>query len=281
MKLKSFLLTLFLVIGFYVCSDETRSWQLLDDAGQPIALLKEMLKSLDVENDGSLDSIIKATQKQWLQSGKERWEFDPVFVKDESKTLAYLKAIGCIDSIRPKKKFYDYVCLQGATARRVQARLEFLVEEWNQGLRFKHLVVLTGKRRLDPRIETFPDGIEYETDMIRFLFETSDLPEEIRHIPLEIVDAPAIQLENGKMRRPGRKETIVEWLKGHPKPGTCLMICNQPYIGYQDAVCRTELPPNFVIETVGPEADQDTTFAQYLDNLARWLYTERNLKIDF
>jgi hypothetical protein len=277
MKRVKFFFILLLSLGLFLHSDEIRSSRLLDASGHPTQSLLKILNALDVPNNGTLDDIVRATQKHWIQSGKERWEFEEVAIKDPQNILGLLKETGCIDEIQTKENSYDYALLLGATAPRVETRLNFLIKEWNRGVRFKRLIFLTGQRMLDPKIETFPDHIKTETDMISFLYRQKDLPEGMRKIPLEIIDAPAHKLENGKMRRPNTKDTLVEWLKQNPAPGKCLFISNQPYVGYQDAVCRLELPDDFIIETIGPEADPSCTFAQYLDNLARWLFQLRLL----
>ena len=69
-------------------------------------------------------------------------------------------------------------------------------------------------------------------------------------------------------------DTFIDWLKQNPESGSCLVISNNPYIGYQDLVARTFLPSDFKIETVGSQGSGEKV-SVYLDNLARWLYQEK------
>jgi hypothetical protein len=171
--------------------------------------------------------------------------------------------------------YYDYALILGATVSRMEARLSFLAQEWERGVRFRKLVFLSGERILNPAIESFPMELNTESQALVHLFNHLDLPEGMKALPLEIIDSPARLNAKGDKRRPTTKDTLVDWLKRNPDAGSCLFISNQPYIGYQDAVCRTELPLEFIIETIGPESFSNTTFAQYLDNLAKWLYQEK------
>lgn len=75
--------------------------------------------------------------------------------------------------------------------------------------------------------------------------------------------------------RPTTGDTVDSWLQSNLISGSCLVISNNPYVGYQDSVVRTLLPNDFKIETVGNKCSLSVVIAVYLDNLVRWLYQEQ------
>ncbi len=164
---------------------------------------------------------------------------------------------------------------------------------WEKGIRFEKLVVLTGQRPLDKTLESsqllldtthptlhFKQGKQLnvklpstEIGMINYTFNHIKMPKTWEAIPFVYVDTPMQKTENGILRRPNTQDTINEWLtRYNPKPGSILALSNQPFVGYQDAVLRKYLPPNFVIDTVGDVDWEDEGVATILDSLTRWIY---------
>jgi len=47
----------------------------------------------------------------------------------------------------------------------MSARMDFLYSEWQKGLRFGTLVVLSGSRILNRNLEIVPEGAETELDL--------------------------------------------------------------------------------------------------------------------
>jgi hypothetical protein len=247
---------------------------LLSSNGAPRPALVSLLKLLEVSHDGTLPGIVSATQAPWLRKTAERWELSETLSSQKEKALPLLQQLGCVDTISPQKQQYDIALVLGGYKDRMDARFDYLIKLWKEGVRFNKLIFLTGARPIDFEHEDVCDCLETETELMQFLYEELDLPEEMRHIPVTIVDTPAQKKEDGSLRRPNTADTLREWLKQNPDPCTALFISNQPLVGYQDSVMRTELPQTIPFETVGPQADDDTLLALYLDNLARWLYQE-------
>ena len=78
----------------------------------------------------------------------------------------------------------------------------------------------------------------------------------------------------GTLVRPTTADTITEWLKTEPQPGTIIAISDQPHCLYQQAVLKALLPSNFDVETVGNGTSEKTSVALMLDALGRALYQE-------
>lgn len=208
----------------------------------------------------SRENFLFETQEQWLQRGKERWEFDSRYEEIKPLVWPLFEEMGMVQAVMPLQKEYDYALVHGALLSRVEERIAFLNALLEQGVRVRQIVFLTGKRLLLD-FEWELTGLQTEREMVEWVYLRSDLPKEI---PIFFVDAPP-----GEMERPQTKDTIASWLQSHPLPGTCLAISNQPYVKYQDAVLKKLLPNGFWVETVGPGIRRDPTVALMLDTIAQ------------
>lgn len=236
--------------------------------------LLDLLKQMEVSHNGTLSSIVQATQKQWLRpAGKERWHIDELSTDKREVILSYAEKLGFIQECLPLKKHYDYAHILGGATPRMEKRISYLVSLYEKGVRFDHIFLLTGARPLDPAVDTLLDGCKTESDAGHVLWQSAKMPEEMRKIPVTFVDTPMIKTEKGE-RRPTTNDTILAWMALNPKPGTSLFISNQPYVRWQGAAVRAYLPADQV-ETVGEGAKLTVqNSAIILDTIARWLYSE-------
>lgn len=226
--------------------------------------LLELLDLTQVSHDGTLASIVEGTQKKWLRpAGKERWETTDLDADKRVKVLELAEQIGFIDEVRPTETQYDYVLLLGATVFRMEARLNYMVKLWKEGVQFKHVVILTGMRPLDTKVEQ--KIADTESEAARILWSEC----ELNFLPVSFIEAPM----NGSLR-PTTQDTIIAWQDEFPEPGRCLFISNQPYCFYQGAVVDLNLSDEFPHETVGEAANPSKlNAAVVLDSIARWLYS--------
>src|SRR5579872_2282434 len=249
-----------------------RTQLLIDEKKNPTQPLLDLLYLLDIPHQKDLPSIVKETQLRWLRKTKERWEIPDLYPEKKAQAMPLLKQLGCTEAFYAQALFYDYALILGGESVRAQERIDFLIAEWQRGVRFKEVVILTGTRFLDPKTEPLAASLKTETEMMLYLFEKTKMPKELKELPLIVIDTPQQLDRSGIIRRPITSDTVRAWLKTHPKPGKCLVISNQPFIGYHDAVLRTELGKIFFTETVGAAADRSLFLPIYLDNLARWIY---------
>ncbi len=241
--------------------------------------LLEFLKEMKISHDGTLSSMVDATHAAGWQRPLqvERWQVPDLSTEQRGIVLSYASKLGLLEARYPKNTHYNYAVVMGGATFRMEKRLNFLKELWNRGHRFDHIVVLSGERPLDPKVEKIPEGCKSECEATHAIWKTMDFPPEIRNLPITFVDTPMIPIYMGK-RRPGAADTIAKWVKMNPKPGTCLIISNQPYINYQEATVRLLLPKGFALEAVGPGAvPAELNANDILDSVARWLYQEQQL----
>lgn len=248
-----------------------------DSQGNLIQPAKKFLTLCEVPKELEGEAILEYLQANWIQAEKERWQMQGKCEEKRERAIPILRELGCIDSIRAKEKEYDYALVLGSLENTMQKRLDFLYQEWKRGVRFKQIVLLTGQRELNPDKENFPPKISTETELFIHLFKNSPLA---NLVPFVVIDAPQEKRKDGTYNRPNTASTIRSWLASSPKPGKCLAISTQPFVGYQEAVLRFYLPETFTIETVGPATEKGhgashCSMGIYLDNFGRWLLYEK------
>jgi len=304
------LLTLVTLLGAcgWIKSEESHFF---DSTGKPLPALSAVLDATGIHHDGTRGDVIAKTQQAWLRpAGVERFNMTDPWAEKHDQIKPLCKQLGLIDPVMPAAKIYDYALVHGALVLAMRARIAFLVKLWQAGIRFKRVVILTGKRDLDPRAEpaaAFEDRKQqilpirsdwqrgekplpqFESDAAAMIYDQAALPADMRALPVDIIDAPKITTASGDLARPNTQSTVATWLATNPSPGLCLAITNQPFVGYQDAILKTVLPKGFTVETVGfgvptreelaavgggPAAATLDAASAWLDSLARWMYQE-------
>lgn len=240
---------------------------LSDDHGNLRPAAKKLLNLCDVPPSLSENEILPYLQKHWMQAGKERWQMKALYEDRKEAALPLLREIGCIDELEAKGSYYEYALMLGATRARMEKRLDFLHKQFLKGIQIGQIILLSGDRKLDPAIETFSKKLNTETELLIYLFKKHPLHGKI---PYTIIDSKP---EFG--RRPTTATTIRDWIATNPKPGKCLAISCQPFVGYQEAVIKSILPHSFSLEAIGPALENPYPLAIYLDNFAKWLLYEQ------
>lgn len=274
------------ILFFLLLSFGLHALSLKSENGELKPALKELLALFDVPKDLSDGELTLYLQQHWLQPNKERWEMDKRHEDKRDQVFPLLKELQCINTVRAQESRYDYALVLGATGKAMQRRLDFLYEEWQRGVRFDKIILLTGARDLDPKIENFPEGLKTETDLFLHLYTLHPI---YGLVPYEVIDAPKRILDDGTLGRPITVSTVLEWLKTDPEPGSCLAVSTQPFVGSQEAVLRCLLPCSFKVEAIGPGTEQNYPSADldlespkipypvsiYLENFAKWLKFEQ------
>ncbi len=270
--------------------------QKIVQGGKLSSTLLEILEITKIKHDGTLGSVVEATQKGWLRkAGTERWEMDNAREELKPALEPLFQKLGIIDEVAPTAKQYTYGLILGATITSMRERFAYALDLWKKGVVCTHLVFLVGERPLDPVKES--EAVLYdahnmylpfrpdwkrqnvqpktETDAAKLLFDQANLPKEFKDsVKITFIDTPMQKLPDGTFRRPNTGDTVNLFKPMLEKtPGTILAISNQPYVGYQDAVTRTLLA-GYSVETVGAKAKGNIHIGVTLDNLARWIYQE-------
>lgn len=287
MNMKKIALFSFLVGCLFFFSStimHTQHESVLDADGNPSKSLLWLLAWTNVEHDGSLASIVQATQAAWIRkAGTERWDIADKDYEHAMWIERQFEKLNLIEEIKPSQKKYDYLLWMGAAYPRVQDRLSYAIQLWQEGVRFDEIVLLSGARPLTDAEQqalithfnlTVDQAPVTEVDAMRLVYQRTTMPAEMQAVPLIVIDVPMEVAQNGAVMRPTTGDTVNAWMQLQPQPGNCLVISNQPYVGYQDSVVKTLLPQNFVVETVGAQS-QETKIDVYLDTVARLLYQEK------
>lgn len=289
-----FLPLLSLFLSTHLLAAPALSRVLTTEEGSPSPALLKTLKAFDIQNDGTWKTIVFETQKKWIRPpNKERWEVADNREGSPEHHLTLFRNLEMVDEIQATQCCYDYAVVLGATVDRVRDRFGFLKREWERGVRFKKLVILTGDRPLnpefedrahltDPKLSTQPFRIGWkfygklpsnETEMMQLVYDQMALPRDWDKIAAMFVDTPQ---QEGK--RPNTKDTFRHWLTSNPASGSLLILSDQPFLGRADTLARKMMPPTFSIETVGAgiPCESYRTNKKALpilqDELARWLF---------
>lgn len=237
--------------------------------------LTALLAKLEIPSD---EGLIEATQKRWLRKpGQERWEMAEISAEKRLFVLNWADEQGFFAAWKPMEKSYDKALILGATTGNMERRLAFLVDLWNEGVRFNEIVWLTGERPLDPRIDGLTDLCNKESEAARILWNEAALPNDMRSLAVVFVAVP--MKEGGK--RPNTADTIVAWLEMEPEPCKALFISDQPFCGYQFAVIKALVPDEVLFDVAGeraPSGSHPAAAAIILDSVARWIYQDSEIR---
>ncbi len=264
------------VLIFIVCLCNSLFAEPIQDRKINSSALLQLTTTLGIAQDAD---IVAATQKQWLRKGNlERWEMSELSPMQKNFVLKWANEQGLLDAWTPLNKAYDTAVLLGGATFRMEKRLSYLIELWNQGIHFDRIVWLTGDRPLDPKVESLASCCTTESEAARLLWEKANLPEQMRHVPITFVSAP-MKTEGLITKRPGTRDIIKAWVDTAPESCSALFVSNQPFCGYQFAVIKSTLPKSIQFDLVGPSIDSKSLQAPaavILDTVARWIYSDRD-----
>lgn len=239
--------------------------------------LSQLSVALEIPSDAD---IVVETQKRWLRKpSQERWEMDELSLSQRLFVLDWAKEQGIFVPWKPNCKEYDKALILGATTSRMQMRLDYLKQLWDEGIRFNEILWLTGDRPLDKKVDGLTDRCNSESEAAHILWEETVLPKEMRALPVVFVAVP-MKIEGSSRKRPNTEDTIVAWLNLSPEPCKALFVSDQPFCGYQFAIVKATLPKTFQFDLVGQGVDSTShpaAAAITLDSIARWIYEENRI----
>ena len=245
--------------------------------GLSSAPFAQLTQLLGLSYDGSLKDLVAQTQASWLRKpGVERWESEEKLQNSKKEAYGIFSELGLVHELKPKKKHYKYAVLFGAALFRVKARLSYLAQLWDAGVRFDTLILLAGQRDLrddEKKVllkEYNRSDITLEPAMMQAVYDGLNHA-GLKSVPLVLVDGPRA-IVNGKPWRATTATTVTAWMEQNPEVGDCLLISSQPFCNYQEVVAKTVLPATFNVETVGSACSESTPVEEYLDTIARTLY---------
>ncbi|MBM3202117.1 MAG: hypothetical protein FJZ56_06895 [Chlamydiae bacterium] len=276
---------------------------LFDENYQPRVKLLQLLKIVGMEplnkSEKAIVQINNWAQKNLLRHG-ERWhEQTDRFEELKPKIKPLLNELGFVDDSSPHFKEYQGAIVHGALLPRVRLRLQYLIEQWKQGVRFSHIYFLSGERPLEAQHEnqsTFMDDsgsllkirkewsvpLEFpktESEMTQLIWEQSEIPEDMRkEVEVHFINAPMKKdSKSDRLIRPTTDDTVETWFKALPPHGRYLAITNAPYTNRQDLVVRAIAPKGYGFDTVGSGSKGQEKTAIFLDELARFIFQIKQL----
>lgn len=250
----------------------------------PSELLMNIFKVLEVDSVNDLAAAKELSHKKMKRpKGKERWEnYQTVTDLQKEKLKPVLFNSALVMRVSPSKNIYDSVAVFGATVTRVKSRLNYFVELINNGLIFNKTVYLLGSDR-DLRSGNLEDQI-YSNQLVQKGINPTEMQmmiclwEEMKEKHSALKEVRVIFVEARKKTGANRPSTIdnleeIVKLAQDIDGKNFLFISNNPYIAYQDAVCKKVLKKyGAIVETVGDAASENESVENILDSVAMTLY---------
>ena len=184
--------------------------ELLTKEKTPSSPFATILELFEIPSDSSVETIAEMLVEKCFQKN-DRWTFEHRFGDMGEILHPLFEEIGCFETVQASQKHYDYAVILGSLRAGVEYRIEFLLQEWERGVRFDQVVLLTGVRPLLPK-EKCPD-LQSEAEMMEFVWHQTNMPRELKELPLTVVNAPPAPDRD----RADTQGTIETWLEMAPK----------------------------------------------------------------
>lgn len=265
--------------------------------GKPVRSLLDLAlcHGIEVSNDVTAKDLSQAIQERWLRKTEHQYQIPGGL--PSPKDMALLKELNLVDAAPAPPRPYAGALILGATVVAVRKRLAYLVEQCKKnpdasGFRvtIPTVYMLGGARPLDkekesPTVLTTPAELPFkdesrwtppaempttEAGMMRLVFEQSD----ITPWGGVFIDTPLQSTPDGKTRHSNTTDTVKEFLKTNPRPGTYLAVSSQPFVARQTLNVQNVLPESFTVVGIGYAAAPTTPLKTFLDEVARLLYEE-------
>lgn len=207
-------------------------------------LLLKLLKTTEVVHDGSMESIINATQDEWV-----RKEVAPVSEETRNELLLIADHLGYVNEVAPQEKNYDYAVVLGGRANTMKGRIENLCKCWEKGVRYKQIVFI------------YP---EVNGDDAEAIWKEMKLPEGLAKVKTQFNRVKEISRGMGRKRSPNLGDMIVDWMTHEREWGTALFFSSQPEVQHENALVSYYMPKRFECETVGHSIAKESLETQGL-----------------
>ena len=243
-----------------------RSELLFESDGRPTSRFAMFLRDAGIPGDDllSIDASLQARffQKDAAGAPRERWQLQEVEVAcPRPRLMRHLRLCGFVDATIPQGWEYKRAGWPGALLPRASVRLQDLIDAWQSGVRWTENVVFGGKRPLQASETSIVGYLATELDMMRSVWFSKLMPDDMRALPLRLIDAPMKPplKEGGPEVRPNTEDTVLHWLDtDNPEPGSMLLSSGAPYGMAQDeAFAMLLIPRGHTVETFGHAAPAD------------------------
>lgn len=270
----------------------------VDADGRLTLPLAQFCRLFGHDPDKSLVEVANELMAHFVTPDVERWN-EPEVVLDEEQLREFWEIIRTLDmyeALLPNLSEYDNALVLGGTLKPQDRKNAFLVELMDF-VKIGHIFHIGGDRELDPARdsiallgETLPGGLvpqtawqrdlpwETETDMVRYLWLRSQLPESVRAVPCDFVGAAATTGHRGNS-----VDGYSRWLDEFSfTSGRVLIVTIAPHAQFQawDAVHRFVGDDyDFEIDVVAAPATYGSQDLKYFTGaIARWLRSYLRVK---
>lgn len=259
--------------------------------------LLSFLETLGIRQKGSAQELLQVLIERFWEPGKcFRAGACPSLVKPPDLMQGiYLDKMAFLTAQRAPQTDYGDALLMGGPMSWVRARLAHLASEWQRGVRFNRLIMLSGDRPLNPLSESIHnllrpsaalpirqdwryqgESLADETDMMRLVFAQSALPPAMQKVESIFVK----EVRGKSLRNASSSDSVHRFIDEHKplseKP--VLIASSQPFVSYQTfstaAVYLERGISGPAYAGIGPGQARPGYLAQYIDLIIRRLARE-------
>lgn len=153
----------------------------------------------------------------------------------------------------PSYNFYDKALIIGGPTLSMQKHLGFLIELWDEGVRFNEIVWLVSDRKLDSGFDReFYDTCDTEGEAARIMWKKAALPNEMRKVHVVFMNSvtkyPGIHIQ----------DTVRKWVEISRRACRALFISGQPFCDFHFRLIEPCLPEEYSFEVAGKGIDPAT-----------------------
>jgi hypothetical protein len=253
-----------------------------DCVSAPVRLVLDLCR---IEHDGSLQSIVDATQKAWLirdERGRMVNREQPTEIAMNKQLLELFRKACLTDDVRPGSFSANHLLVFGARHEVFMRRFEHAAKVCENNVEIGSLILLGSNRELRENEYSRNRSAKHSTDaeplteseMMRAVYEESG-DGWIKNLEVQHVNA----VVSGKTA-PDTMDTLKRWLVNCPfrdqvngeAPRTIIAVSSQPSLWYQKEVIDTAFDgTEVVVDITGPKTCGHTA-SEILGELAKALF---------
>ncbi|VVT42568.1 hypothetical protein BOKEGFJH_00077 [Chlamydia avium] len=122
-----------------------------------LPIINHIFKLCDLHEVDASNKNLVESMRPLLMTREQRRDgiFDPLVVKDVHALYNDLSLLGMTQVVPAHAATYDCAVIFGGFLPAMRQRLDFLIREWNRGVRFRKIIFLSEERERYPGVETF------------------------------------------------------------------------------------------------------------------------------
>ncbi|EPP35351.1 putative lipoprotein [Chlamydia ibidis] len=266
---------------------------------QYLPIVNHLFSICDLPQVENREELVEVSSSLFLtREQRMSRNFEPISLKDGHEFYNDLSLLRMTQVVPAYAATYESAVILGGMLPAIRHRLDFLIREWQRGVRFKKIVFLSGKRErysevetrehfFDSRFNVFPVDPSWreedhevpssEDGIARFVWEQMQVPSEWRD-PQSGVQAVFLEANPSEGNTFGSRNDTLNLFKSYhgDSSGRVLFVSSQPFI-HLDRCRITNFFDKQTCDVSGPGFSQVVLLQDWaprmcLHGLAAWVH---------